>query len=92
MTKVDRLLIEAKRISELSEVNLCLTTVAPEGDFWISKAHLWAGCRISCPHYPVGLTRHIDETVAHLHHLADQYPNKNDVTILVDDIPRHSER
>lgn len=86
MNQIDRLIIEAKRISGLSGKQLELARIEHTGGEWVSIAHVWDGAEGHTPTTEQALHTTMESAIHYIHDLAAQYPNSRDVTILVDDI------
>ncbi|MEA4955890.1 MAG: hypothetical protein VB096_10345 [Pseudoflavonifractor sp.] len=86
MNQIDRLIIEAKRISGLSGKHLELARIEYVSGEWVSFAHIWDGVEGHAPTIEQAYHTTMDAAIDCIHDLATQYPNSRDVTILIDDI------
>ncbi|MEY8388292.1 hypothetical protein AALC17_13525 [Oscillospiraceae bacterium 38-13] len=83
MKQIDRLLIEAQRISK-GGLELTLAMVLPDGDSWTADAHLWnrkQGATINRSSWPT-----MEAAVEHIHELAKEYLNSKDVPVIIADL------
>lgn len=84
MNRIDRLIIKAR---ESIGVELILAMVERCGNLWTASAHL-GDWRRNCP--PVikeSAHATLDAAIDYIHELARDYPNSQDVHIIVDDLP-----
>lgn len=87
MQRVDKLMILAKKKygNDGKEVGVCFVDLI--GGQWMAKADIWDGRsgggiqRIESCHKTEG------EAIQALYDLSEKYPNSQDVTIIVNDIP-----
>lgn len=86
MKHIDRLLIEAKKISGYTGQQLTLAMVALCGDSWTATAHLWDRVHGHPP--TIERTTHAteDAAVEYINALSEKYPNSRDVVVIIDDI------
>lgn len=83
MNRIDRLIIKAR---ESKGVELTTAMVERCGDFWTASAHLSNRRKNGPPVISESTHATIDAAIDHLHKLAGDYPNSQDVTIIVDDL------
>lgn len=87
MKQIDRLLIEAKKIAGYTGKQLTLAMVERCGVSWVAIAHLWDRMPGHSPVVETTTHNTLDAAVEYIHILARDYPNSQDVVIIVDDIP-----
>lgn len=83
MKQIDRLLIEAQRMSK-GGTELTLAMVLPDSDCWAADAHLWnrkQGAAINRSSWPT-----MEAAVEHIHELEKEYPNSKDVPVIIADL------
>lgn len=82
MKKIDELLIKAQRMVR-GGMELALAMVLPDGDSWAAMAHLWDGKQVTI-HKTTWST--MEAAVEHIHTLEKEYPNSEDVPVIIDDL------
>lgn len=82
MKKIDELLIKVHRIVR-GGMELALAMVIPDGDSWATMAHLWDGKQVAI-HKTTWPT--IEDAMEHIHALETEYPNSEDVSVIIDDL------
>lgn len=87
MKQIDRLLIEAKKIAGYTGKQLTLAMVERCGASWAAVAHLWDRKPGHSPTVEATTHATMDAAVEHIHAIAREYPNSQDIGIIVDDIP-----
>ena len=83
MNRIDRLIIKAR---ESIGVELILAMVERRGDEWRAAVHLGDRRRHGSPVIEESTHAALDAAIDHIHALAKEYPNSQDVQIIVDDI------
>lgn len=84
MNRIDRLIIKAR---ESVGVELILAMVERCGDLWTAAAHLADRRKGRSPTIVESTHATLDAAIDHIHELAGNYPNGQDVQIIVDDLP-----
>lgn len=85
MKQIDKLLIKAQSMAR-GGLELILAMVFPDGDSWAAEAHLWNGRDGHAPTIQRSTWATMDAAVEHVHELAKEYPNSQDVPIIIDDL------
>ena len=67
-------------------LELIFAMVIPDGDFWAAEAHLWNGTEGHAPTIKRSTWATMDAAVEYIHALEKEYPNTQDVPVIVDDI------
>lgn len=90
MNRLDKLIIKAKKVCGTTELRLSYGMIFPiDGGKWKAEGSLWnyipykLGSRFekaSC------ICESVEEAIEALEQLGEQYPNKEDITIVIDDI------
>lgn len=83
MNQIDRLTIKAKRLAT-GGLALCVAMVLQKGGHWVSKAHLWDGKNPATIDEAGHAT--MESALDYLHALAEKYPNRDDITIIICDV------
>jgi hypothetical protein len=83
MKQIDRLILKAR---QSIGVEVTLAMVERDGDSWAATVHLWDRVQRHPPTTESSTHATLDAALEHIHELAQQYPNSQDVPIIVDDI------
>lgn len=92
MKTIDKLIIKAKKQCEMG-LKLSCGMISPceeEPGKWVARGELWnyipynkQGHRLE---FATCICDSVDDALDALNELSEQYPNKNDITIIVDDL------
>lgn len=85
MKQIDRIMIKAKKLSG-NQGELCVALVVPSEKGWSAIGHIWNGKEPSAPRIETSLHDTMDEAVQAIYKLAEQYPNSQDITLIIDDV------
>lgn len=83
MNRIDRLIIKAQ---ECIGTELILAMVERHGNQWRTAVHLGDRRRHGPPVIEESTHATLETAIDHIHELAKEYPNSQDVQIIVDDI------
>lgn len=96
MNRLDKLIIKAKKVCGTTELRLSYGIIYPiDGGKWKAEGSLWN----YIPHNKFGsrfekascICDSVEDAIEALEQLGEQYPNKEDITIIIDDIPEDDE-
>lgn len=87
MKQINCLLIEAKKMAGYTGKQLTLAMIERNGASWAAMAHLWDRKPGHSPTVETTTHATMDAAVEHIHAIAKEYPNSQDIVIIVDDIP-----
>jgi hypothetical protein len=87
LDRIDKLMILAKKKfgNDGKEISVCF--VEPVGGHWVAKADIWDGRPGGDIQRKESVHGTVNEAIEALHDLAEEYPNSQDITIIVNDIP-----
>lgn len=83
MNRIDRLIIKAR---ESVGLELTLAMVERCGNLWTALAHLWNRRKGSPPGVEENAHATLDAAIDRIHDPVRDYPNTQDVAIIMDDI------
>lgn len=85
MKHIDKLIIKAKTISNKNDDKLIVAFITFENDKWYTSARVWNCKRESGLREINNSFNTFDEAVKEIHKIAEQHPNDEEITIIVDD-------
>lgn len=85
MNRIDKLIIRAKRIARPG-VELVVAIIEQNGNSWIDLLHLSDGVTVHTPTIKRATFATLGAAVAHIHAVAEEYPNSLEVPIIIDDL------
>lgn len=85
MNRIDKLIIQAKRIARPG-LELTVALIEQNGDSWTAQAHLSDGVPGHTPTIKRATYATMEAAVEHIHAMSLEYPNSEDVPIIIDDL------
>ncbi|MCI9038200.1 MAG: hypothetical protein HFF80_10735 [Oscillospiraceae bacterium] len=85
MNKIDRLILKAKEAARGGQ-ELTVAIIERSGNSWTAQAHLSDGVPGHIPSIKQAAYTTLEAAVAYIRAIADEYPNSQDVPVIIDDM------
>ncbi len=85
MKQIDRIMIKARKLSG-ARGEVCVALVLPSEPGWSAVTHIWDRVEGHAPRIESSLHDTMEEAVQAVYTLAEQYPNKQDIALIIADV------